>query len=108
VRAEVADTALWDALPARPLGGLLRDGLGTDIARGIALTDGLIGTFSWADDPPAPEPLLPLPRDRRRHRRLGRPRRRHGPSERRARTRRRAGAEIRVNATVTAIAPAAP
>ena len=51
LRERVADGALWDALTRRPLGGLLREGLHTDIARGIALTDGLIGTFSWSDDP---------------------------------------------------------
>jgi phytoene dehydrogenase-like protein len=40
----------WDGLVERPLGGLLRDSFETDIARGIALTDGLIGTFATADD----------------------------------------------------------
>jgi len=51
VRASVADRALWDAVVRRPLGELLRASLRTDIAQGIALTDGLIGTFSWSDDP---------------------------------------------------------
>lgn len=50
VRDAVADDALWTALVEQPLGGLLRESLGTDIARGIALTDGLIGTFSHSDD----------------------------------------------------------
>ncbi len=45
------DDGLWDALTVKPLGGLLRDSLTSDIARGIALTDGLIGTFAAADDP---------------------------------------------------------
>jgi len=51
IRARVGDDALWDAVVAQPLGTLLRDRLETDIARGIALTDGLIGTFADADDP---------------------------------------------------------
>ncbi len=51
VRERLADDALWDGLTARPLGELIRDGLASDLARGIALTDGLIGTFAAADDP---------------------------------------------------------
>lgn len=50
MRAALADDELWEALFERPLGGLLRSSLDTDIARGIALTDGLIGTFASADD----------------------------------------------------------
>ena len=42
---------LWEKVAERPLGTLLRESLDTDIARGIALTDGLIGTFAAADDP---------------------------------------------------------
>jgi phytoene dehydrogenase-like protein len=107
MRAEVADTALWDALTTRPLGGLLRDGLGTDIARGIALTDGLIGTFSRADDPSLRQNRCFLdhvigggtgdwdvP--------VGGMGRVSGALENAAR---RASAEIRVNATVSAVAP---
>ena len=51
VREEIGDDELWADLFERPLGGMIRDALSTDIARGIALTDGLIGTFSAADDP---------------------------------------------------------
>jgi phytoene dehydrogenase-like protein len=51
LRARVGDDDLWDGIVQRPLGGLLRTALGSDIVRGIALTDGLIGTFSSADDP---------------------------------------------------------
>ena len=51
LRAELADDALWADLFERPLGGMIREALDTDIARGIALTDGLIGTFTAADDP---------------------------------------------------------
>ena len=50
VRAALTDDGLWEALFEHPLGGLLRSSLDTDIARGIALTDGLIGTFAAADD----------------------------------------------------------
>ncbi|WP_314505434.1 NAD(P)/FAD-dependent oxidoreductase [uncultured Microbacterium sp.] len=50
VRSGFEDRALWDAVVERPLGGLLRSSLGSDIVRGIALTDGLIGTFAAADD----------------------------------------------------------
>jgi phytoene dehydrogenase-like protein len=50
-RALLGDDALWDAVIDEPLGDLLRTSLGSDLARGIALTDGLIGTFSSADDP---------------------------------------------------------
>ncbi|MDQ1124605.1 phytoene dehydrogenase-like protein [Microbacterium trichothecenolyticum] len=51
VRERVGDDALWTAVTERPLGDLLRASLDSDLARGIALTDGLIGTFSWSDDP---------------------------------------------------------
>ncbi|MGX5769690.1 phytoene desaturase family protein [Microbacterium trichothecenolyticum] len=50
VRAALADDRLWSDLFQRPLGDVLRSSLDTDIARGIALTDGLIGTFASADD----------------------------------------------------------
>ncbi|GAA1961762.1 NAD(P)/FAD-dependent oxidoreductase [Microbacterium deminutum] len=51
VRRQLADDELWADLAERPLGGMMRSSLETDIARGIALTDGLIGTFSSGDDP---------------------------------------------------------
>jgi len=44
------DDELWTAITEQPLGTLLRDSLASDLARGIALTDGLIGTFATADD----------------------------------------------------------
>lgn len=50
VRGRVRDGDLWQSLTQRPLGDLVRSSLDTDLARGIALTDGLIGTFSTADD----------------------------------------------------------
>ena len=49
-RAAVGDGVLWEAVTARPLAEFLRDGLQTDVARGIAFTDGLIGTFARSDD----------------------------------------------------------
>ncbi|GAA1915474.1 NAD(P)/FAD-dependent oxidoreductase [Microbacterium aoyamense] len=50
VKRLVGDDDLWHDLFEQPLGYMLRDALETDIAIGIALTDGLIGTFSSADD----------------------------------------------------------
>ncbi|GAA1853837.1 phytoene desaturase family protein [Microbacterium koreense] len=50
VQSLVSDDRLWSDLFARPLGEVIRSSLATDIARGIVLTDGLIGTFASADD----------------------------------------------------------
>ncbi len=41
----------WDDLFARPIGQTLEDRFRSDTVRGIALTDGLIGTFAGANDP---------------------------------------------------------
>ena len=49
-RERLGDDELWAELFERPLGAMLRSSLDTDLARGIALTDGLIGTFASADD----------------------------------------------------------
>ena len=65
----------------------------------------LIGTFAGRRRRvAAPEPLLPLPRDRQRHGRLGRAGRRHGRGDRRRwpTPRARAGAELRCGAEVDA------
>ncbi|MFJ4160924.1 phytoene desaturase family protein [Microbacterium testaceum] len=51
VRERVGDDELWEALTTRPLGDLLRSSFDSDLVRGIALTDGLIGTFASSDDP---------------------------------------------------------
>lgn len=51
VRAAIRDDGLWNAVVHRPLGELIRTSMTSDLARGIALTDGLIGTFARADDP---------------------------------------------------------
>jgi phytoene dehydrogenase-like protein len=50
MRQRLGDDALWSDFIERPLGAVLRKSLSTDVARGIALTDGLIGTFASADD----------------------------------------------------------
>lgn len=50
VRARVDDDELWAGVIENPLGGMLRSSLSTDLVRGIALTDALIGTFASADD----------------------------------------------------------
>ncbi|MFH8248971.1 phytoene desaturase family protein [Microbacterium sp. B2969] len=50
LRARIGDEALWAGLVEAPLGELVRTSLATDLAQGIALTDGLIGTFSHSGD----------------------------------------------------------
>jgi phytoene dehydrogenase-like protein len=51
MRDRLDDDELWTDVVERPLGTMLRSALDSDIARGIALTDGLIGTFASADEP---------------------------------------------------------
>jgi phytoene dehydrogenase-like protein len=51
LRARVGDDALWRALVERPLGAALTDRLTSDLVRGVAATDGLIGTLTRPDDP---------------------------------------------------------
>jgi phytoene dehydrogenase-like protein len=51
VRTRLGDDALWRDVVEKPLGFLLRSSMESDLARGIAFTDGLIGTFAAADDP---------------------------------------------------------
>ncbi|WP_251451269.1 NAD(P)/FAD-dependent oxidoreductase [Microbacterium sp. Marseille-Q6648] len=50
IRERLGDDRLWSELVEQPLGGMVRGALATDLARGIALTDGLIGTFAAADE----------------------------------------------------------
>ncbi|QIM16819.1 NAD(P)/FAD-dependent oxidoreductase [Leucobacter insecticola] len=50
VKELIGDDALWDDFIERPIGHVIRESLNTDLARGIALTDGLIGTFATADE----------------------------------------------------------
>lgn len=40
----------WEKIMERPLGEAITDSIHSDLARGIAFTDGLIGTFAQADD----------------------------------------------------------
>lgn len=46
-----SEAELWEMLTSRPLGELLRQYFEDDLVRGIAATDGLIGTFADLDDP---------------------------------------------------------
>jgi phytoene dehydrogenase-like protein len=48
VRALVDDDEAWDALVHQPLGHLIERTFTDDTVRGVALTDGLIGTFAAA------------------------------------------------------------
>ena len=45
------DPAWWRAMVERPIGELIEANFPDDLARGVALTDALIGTFSYAHDP---------------------------------------------------------
>ena len=64
--AVVDDDAMWHGVFEAPLAQLLERSFGDDLVRGIVATDALIGTFAALDDARLlPEPLLPLPRDRR-------------------------------------------
>jgi len=50
-RRAVADDATWTAFVDEPIGLAIRDALEDDLARGVALTDALIGTFAPNIDP---------------------------------------------------------
>ncbi|WP_407317255.1 NAD(P)/FAD-dependent oxidoreductase [Isoptericola halotolerans] len=49
-RALVDDDETWRAVVERPLGETLRATFASDVVRGVAATDGLIGTFADLDD----------------------------------------------------------
>ncbi|MDS1115328.1 NAD(P)/FAD-dependent oxidoreductase [Gordonia westfalica] len=51
VGTDTSDAELWEALTTLPLGTLLGQYFDDDLLRGIAATDGLIGTFADLDDP---------------------------------------------------------
>ncbi len=51
LRAEVAEDPAWEALFERPLGEAVEAAFEDDVEQGIALTDGLIGTFASAHEP---------------------------------------------------------
>ncbi|MFD4960582.1 phytoene desaturase family protein [Microbacterium sp. NPDC058389] len=50
MRSAIEDDGLWEAIVQQPLGEHVRASLRTDLARGVVLTDALIGTFASADD----------------------------------------------------------
>ena len=50
VRRAVRDDELWQGIVDRPLGELVRGSVRSDLARGIVMTDGLIGTFASSGD----------------------------------------------------------
>jgi phytoene dehydrogenase-like protein len=50
-RRLIDDEAIWEAVFERPISALLERTSNSDVIRGVALTDGLIGTFAAADDP---------------------------------------------------------
>lgn len=51
VQRVVGADDLWERFIEQPLGRAIEHYLSGDISRGVALTDGLIGTFTYADDP---------------------------------------------------------
>jgi phytoene dehydrogenase-like protein len=44
----VGDSATWDMIFKRPLGETLEEQLGSDLVRGVVLTDAVVGTFAQA------------------------------------------------------------
>ena len=87
--APSATTRCGTSIIERPIGETIEATFSDDLVRGVVLTDALIGTFvSRPRRVPRRQPLLPVPRDRRRHRGLGRAGRRHGRRHRRAGARR--------------------
>ena len=65
-------TQTWEYLVEQPLGQVIEQRFADDTVRGVVATDALIGTFADLNDRVArPEPLLPLPPDRQRHRASG-------------------------------------
>ena len=51
LRERVGDDAVWTAFVERPLGTTITRSLRSDLVRGVAATDGLIGTLTRLDDP---------------------------------------------------------
>jgi phytoene dehydrogenase-like protein len=54
VEARLRDPGIWRDLRERPLADVVADHLGDDDTRGVALTDGLIGTFADVHDAAGP------------------------------------------------------
>lgn len=50
-RRMLGDDALWERLVEHPIGATIEGAFTDDLVRGVALTDGLIGTFAPAVDP---------------------------------------------------------
>ncbi|MEO7005534.1 MAG: NAD(P)/FAD-dependent oxidoreductase [Terrimesophilobacter sp.] len=50
VRSALGDDALWSAIVERPIGAAIERAFASDLVRGVAMTDGLIGTFARASD----------------------------------------------------------
>lgn len=50
LKNEIGLAKTWDYLMERPIGEVIRNRFSDDLVRGVALTDGLIGTFVSADD----------------------------------------------------------
>ncbi|NED65002.1 NAD(P)/FAD-dependent oxidoreductase, partial [Streptomyces sp. SID10244] len=50
VGTDTSDAEIWEMLTSRPLGELLGQYFDDDVVRGIAATDGLIGTFADLDE----------------------------------------------------------
>jgi phytoene dehydrogenase-like protein len=51
VRRLIDDDEAWEALFEQPLARVLESTFGSDLVRGVVLTDATIGTFAAADDP---------------------------------------------------------
>lgn len=51
LRTRIADAAAWNALFEEPIAAIIEKTFSDDLARGVALTDALIGTFARAGDP---------------------------------------------------------
>jgi phytoene dehydrogenase-like protein len=51
IRRLVDDDDAWSALVERPLADTIEDHFGSDLVRGLVLTDAVIGTFASAGDP---------------------------------------------------------
>ncbi len=49
-RAAVGDDAIWSSFIERPIGEVVEQSFDSDLVRGVALTDALIGTFAPAHD----------------------------------------------------------
>ena len=83
-RRLVADEDVWRELFDEPLSWLLEKRFTSDLIRGVVLTDAHDRDVrAGGRSADAPEPLLPLPRDRQRDRPLGCPSRRDGRRHRR-------------------------